>query len=107
MPEIGDTMPLMRGSIIGYDAGRMTFKFTMLRPNGGIVDCAISGPAMDDLFGTKGGSLEERNSQFTELRDKIEQIASDLFDRNATYQVRIFSKHVDLPLRNKDPGGKL
>jgi hypothetical protein len=59
--------------------------------DGRVVDCGISGPTMDNLIGTKGGSLEERNSQFAELRDKIEQGASDIFDRNATQQVRIFS----------------
>jgi hypothetical protein len=53
------------------------------------------------LIGAKGGSLEERNSQFGELRDKIEQLASDIFDRNPSHQVRIFSKHVDLPSRGK------
>jgi hypothetical protein len=94
-------MPLTRGSIIGYDAVRMTFRFTMLRPDARIVDCEVSGPAMDYMIGTKGGSLEERHSQFAELRDKIEQIASDMFDRDATYLVRIFAKHVDLRLRGK------
>jgi hypothetical protein len=94
-------MPLTRGSIIGYDAVRMMFRFTMLRPDGAVVDCGISSAALDDLFDTKGGSLEERNSQFAELRDKIEQIASDIFDRNATHQIRIFAKHVDLRLRGK------
>jgi hypothetical protein len=94
-------MPLTRGSIIGYEAVRMTFRFTMLRPNARIVDCEISGPAMDYMNGTKGGSLEERHSQFAGLRDKIEQIASDMFDRDTTYQVRIFAKSVDLRLRGK------
>jgi hypothetical protein len=98
---VGGIMPLTRGSIIGYDAGRMIFKFTMLRPDGRVVDCGISGAAMDDLVGDKGGSPEERALQFVELRDRIEQIASDMFDRNSTHQVRIFSKHVDLKLRGK------
>jgi Protein of unknown function (DUF1488) len=94
-------MPLTRGSIIGYDAVRMTFRFTMLRPDGVVVDCGISSAAMDDLFDTKGASPEQRNIQFAQLREKIEQIASDMFDRDATYQVRIFAKHVDTPLRGK------
>jgi hypothetical protein len=94
-------MPLQRGSIIGYDAGRMTFKFAMLRSDGRVVDCGISGAAMDELVGNKGGSPEERHSQFVELRDGIEQIASDIFDRNASHQVRIFSKHVDPRIRGK------
>jgi hypothetical protein len=58
----------------------MTFRFTMLRPDGKIVGCGISSAAMDDLFGTKGASPEERCSPFEDLRDKIEQIASDIFD---------------------------
>jgi hypothetical protein len=94
-------MPLTRGSIIGYDAVRMTFRFTMLRPDGTVVDCGISSAALDDLFDTKGATSEERNSQFVELRDKIEQIASDIFGRNASHQVRIFAKHVDQRLRGK------
>jgi hypothetical protein len=51
-------MPLTRGSNIGYDAVRMTFRFTMLRPDGVVVDCGISSAAMDDLFDTKGASPE-------------------------------------------------
>jgi hypothetical protein len=94
-------MPLQRGSIIGYDAGRMTFKFTMLRPDGMVVDCGISNAAMDDLFHTKGASAEERKSQFVEQRETVEQIASDIFDREATHQVRIFWKHLDQGLRGK------
>jgi hypothetical protein len=99
-------MPLTRCSIIGYDVGRMKFRFTMLRPDGKTVDCEISGAALDYMIGTKGGSIAERNSQFVQLRDKIEQIASDLFERNVTDQVRIFAKHVDLPLRNNGQGGE-
>jgi hypothetical protein len=38
-------MPLTRGSIIGYDAVRMTFRFTMLRPDGAVVDCGINSAA--------------------------------------------------------------
>jgi hypothetical protein len=76
----------------------------MLRPDGTILDCGISAAAMGDLIGNKSGSLEKRNSQFADLRDRIEQIASE-FDRNATLQVRIFSKLICRPKQRS--GGKL
>jgi hypothetical protein len=105
MPEFGDIMPLKRGSVIGYDNGRMTFEFTMLTPEAEIVDCGISSVALDHLMGNKGALPQGRNAQFAELRDKIEQIASDIFDRERTNHIRIFSKHVDLPSRNKGARG--
>jgi Protein of unknown function (DUF1488) len=46
-------MPLIRGRILGYDANRMTFEFTMMHETR-IVDCEISSTAMDDLAGEKG-----------------------------------------------------
>ena len=41
-------MPLMRNRILGYDAERMAFKFTMLN-KGEMVECEISSAAMDEL----------------------------------------------------------
>jgi hypothetical protein len=46
-------MPLLRGRMLGYDANRMAFEFTMTHKQG-IVDCEISSTAMDDLAGEKG-----------------------------------------------------
>jgi hypothetical protein len=89
-------MPLMRGRILGYDANRMTFEFTMMHGLR-IVDCEISSTAMDDLAGEKGVRPNEREAQFRRLRDTIEQIASDVFNQNGMYAgqtIRIFSKHV-------------
>jgi hypothetical protein len=89
-------MPLMRGRILGYDANRMAFEFTMMHEQG-IVDCGISSTAMDDLAGEKGVRPNEREAQFKGLRDTIERIASDIFDaRNMSpgQTIHIFSKHV-------------
>jgi len=89
-------MPLMRGRILGYDADRMTFEFTMMH-DARIVDCEISSTAMDDLAGEKGVRTNEREAQFRRLRDTIERVASDIFDQRSMSPVetiRIFSKHV-------------
>jgi hypothetical protein len=99
-------MPLLRGSFIGYDTGRMTFDFRMLTSDARTVHCGISSSAMDILNGTKGTLPQEREAQFAKLRDKIEQVASDLFDQDATYHIRIFFKHVGVP-RNRVPRDKL
>jgi hypothetical protein len=90
-------MPLMRGRILGYDAKAMAYQFTMLN-NGETVECTISGTAMDRLSGNRRGTLPaEREAQFLLLRDAIERIASDNFDRNDPVKsgvVCIFAKHI-------------
>ena len=89
-------MPLMRGRILGYDANRMAFEFTMMHELG-VVDCEISSTAMDDLAGEKGMRPNQRDAQFVRLREPIERIASDIFDQRSMSPVetiRIFSKHV-------------
>jgi hypothetical protein len=89
-------MPLLRGRMLGYDANRMAFEFTMMH-EARIVDCEISSTAMDDLAGEKGVRPGEREAQFRRLRDTIERVASDIFDRRSTAPIetiRIFSKHV-------------
>ena len=40
-------MPLTRGMIVGYDIELMTLRFTMVGPSARIIDCAISGSALD------------------------------------------------------------
>jgi len=89
-------MPLMRGRIVGYDAERMTFQFTMLN-EGETVECWISSAAMDEIAGKRGLLPVQREAQFLELREEIERIASDIFDgvtivRGAV--VRVFAKHI-------------
>ena len=71
-------MPLEWGRIIGYDASRMTFQFTM-KDDCKIIDCEISSPAMYQLAGTKGTMPTDREAQFLHLQDAIKRIASDLF----------------------------
>jgi len=93
-------MPLHRGRITGYDARRMTFDFTMQTSESKTIDCSISSLAMDRLSGRSGFMPREREAQFAELRDKIEEIASENFDRENTSEVRIFLKHVEHPIRN-------
>jgi hypothetical protein len=89
-------MPLMRGRILGYDANRMAFQFTMLNDKGETVECEISSAAMDELAGKKGTLPAEREPQFLRLRESIERIASDNFDSASVVRgavVRIFAKH--------------
>ncbi len=89
-------MPLTRGRILGYDADQMTFKFTMMH-EAWVVECEISGAALDDLAGEKGTRPPQRRAQFERLRDTVERVASEIFDNNQMARgevVRIFSKHV-------------
>jgi hypothetical protein len=91
-------MPLTRGTILGFDALRMTYKFTMMDgPH--IIDCQISSAALDDLAGqrSKPPRVLNRDARFLEFRDQIEKLASDQFDRDIESKpklVRIFAKHL-------------
>jgi hypothetical protein len=91
-------MPLERGRIIRYDAERMTFEFTMIdKAEGKTVVCKISSTAMDQLASIKGTMPSEREAQFLSLRDRIEHIASDLFNKAVPKPVRmihIFHHHI-------------
>ena len=89
-------MPLMRGQILGYDAERMAFEFTMLN-KGEAVSCEISSAAMDELAGKRGTLPAEREAQFLRFRETIERIGSDNFDSDPVVRgaiVRIFAKHI-------------
>jgi hypothetical protein len=89
-------MPLVRGRILGYDADRMAFEFTMLNEDE-TVPCEISSAAMDELAGKRGTLPAEREGQFLRLRETIERIASNEFDSEAIVRgavVRIFAKHI-------------
>jgi hypothetical protein len=97
-------MPLARGTILGFDAARMTYKFTMA-DGPQIIDCQISSAALDDLAGqrSKPPRVLDRDTQFLEFRDQIEKLASDQFDRDIESKpklVRIFAKHIP----KGDPG---
>jgi Protein of unknown function (DUF1488) len=87
-------MPLERGRIIGYDADRMTFDFTMV-DRIKTIDCSISSVAMDEMAGSRGTRPADREAQFVKFRQLIERIASNLFDEQAAPRgtVRIFYHH--------------
>ena len=90
-------MPLTRGMIVGYEVELMTLRFTMVDASARIIDCAISGSALDQLCGEKrSAGLTDRKDQFLKYRDTIEELASALFDARATVRpavVEIFAKH--------------
>jgi hypothetical protein len=89
-------MPLTRDRIIGHDNERLAFRFTMLN-DGVTVECQISDAAMDELDGVKGTEGIARQAQFLALRDAVEGIASDMFDRVPAVKgrvIRIFTKHI-------------
>ncbi|MCK1642740.1 DUF1488 family protein [Bradyrhizobium sp. 157] len=99
-------MPLTRDRIIGHDNERLAFRFTMLN-DADTVECQISDAAMDELGGVKGTESMARQAQFLSLRDTVESIASDIFDKGPCVKgqiVRIFTKHVQkLPPSLTDP----
>jgi hypothetical protein len=88
-------MALTRGRKIGYDVSRMIFEFTMMDDRAKVVGCEISSAAMDELAGVRGTMPADREAQFLHLRDRIERIASDLFDEMPTSggKVRVFYHH--------------
>lgn len=89
-------MPLTRDRIIGHDIERLAFRFTMLNGSD-VVECQISDAAMDELGGTRGTESMARQAQFLALRDAVEGVASDMFDRMTVVKgrvIRIFTKHV-------------
>ena len=89
-------MPLTRDRILGHDNERLAFRFTMLN-DGETVECQISDAAMDELGGVKGTESIARQAQFLALRDAVEGIASDMFDKVPVVKgrvIRIFTKHI-------------
>ena len=91
-------MPLTRGMIVGYDVELMTLRFTMVDASARIIDCAISGSALDQLSGERRSTgPADRQIQFLKHRDTIEVLASTLFDARANARlvlVEIFAKHI-------------
>jgi hypothetical protein len=71
-------MPLQQGEVRGYDFNRMVVEFTMLNQDG-VIQCAISTAAMDDLEGRRDVKPDERVDQFMRLREAIEEQASRKF----------------------------
>jgi hypothetical protein len=99
-------MPLTRDRILGHDNERLAFRFTMLN-HGETVECQISDAAMDQLGGVKGTESIARQAQFLALRNAVEGIASDMFDRVPVIKgrvIRIFTKDIQkLPSSLADP----
>jgi hypothetical protein len=99
-------MPLTRDRIIGHDNERLAFRFTM-RNDADTVECQISDAALDELGGVKGTESIARQAQFLALRDAVEGIASDMFDRVPVIKgrvIRIFTKHIQkLPSSSSSP----
>ena len=90
-------MPLTRDKIAGHDSERLAVRFTMLN-DGKVVQCQISDAALDELAGMKGTESIARQAQFLSLRNTIEKIASDMFDKAPPVRgrvVRIFTKHLN------------
>ena len=91
-------MPLTREMIVGYDVELLTLRFTMVDASARIVDCAISGSALDQLPGEKRSTgPADRQIQFLKHRDTIEELASAQFDALASARptlIEIFAKHI-------------
>ena len=68
-------MTLARGSIRGYDDDRMVLLFSMMDGTRE-VSCAVSGSAMDNLEHVPRTPADQREEQFTRLRDRIEACAA-------------------------------
>lgn len=72
------------------------------------VECQISDAALDELAGVKGTESMARQAQFVALRDAVEGIASDIFEKGPHVKgqiVRIFTKHIQTqpPPPDADP----
>lgn len=97
-------MPLTRGQILGYDDVRMAFGFSML--NGGEeVRCQISAAAIDELVGGPRGGYLDRETQFAQLRETIESLASAKFDTGPIVRggiLRIFAKDIPKTMPRED-----
>jgi Protein of unknown function (DUF1488) len=96
--EFGCHMPLTRGTALVYDVTAMTFGFTMTDQRSRTVQCSISGAAMDELDDRstgKGTLPKDRRAQFDSLRERIEAMASALFDHDISGRdtVQIFYHH--------------
>ena len=97
-------MPLTRGRILGYDKERMAFRFSML-DGGEDVECQISAAAIDELVGGPRGSYVDRETQFSQLRETIESLATAKFDAGTFARgsiLRIFAKDIPKAMRRDD-----
>lgn len=75
-------MALERGSLRGFQFGRMVMLFSMMDGENEI-PCAVSNQAMDELEHVAWTRDDRREEQFLRLRDKIEQRVSRKFEAGA------------------------
>jgi hypothetical protein len=75
-------MTLERGSLRGFEFGRMVMRFSMMDGENEI-PCAVSNQAMDQLEQVAWTLDDRREEQFLRLRDRIEQCASRKFQAGA------------------------
>ncbi len=75
-------MTLERGSLRGFEFGRMVMRFSMMDGENEI-PCAVSNQAMDQLEQVAWTLDDQREEQFLRLRDRIEQCASRKFQAGA------------------------
>jgi len=75
-------MTLERGSLRGFQFGRMVMLFSMMDGENEI-PCAVSNKAMDELEQVAWTLDDRREEQFLRLRDRIEQCASRKFQAGA------------------------
>jgi len=61
-------MPLTREMIVGYAIELMTLRFTMVDPSARIIDCAISGSALDHQLGGERRSAGPADRQIQFLK---------------------------------------
>jgi Protein of unknown function (DUF1488) len=79
----------------------MAVHFTMLTPDARTIECSISNSAIAIVYGKKWKSPQQPNVAFDLRRDRIEKIASDMYDQNNSDHIRIFAKHVDPAARTR------
>src|SRR5215510_10148155 len=82
LQSVGDWMTLERGSLRGFQFGRMVMLFSMMDGENEI-PCAVSNKAMDELEQVAWTLDDRREEQFLRLRDRIEQCASRKFQAGA------------------------
>lgn len=82
---------------VPLDAVSMTHSFTMFNRNE-LVKCTISSAALVDLAGDRWKRPpNDRSSQFEQFRDRIQGLASEIFDATPIAErriIRIFAKHL-------------
>jgi hypothetical protein len=82
----------------------MAFRFSMLDVDEE-VECQISAAAIDELVGGPRGSYVDRETQFSQLRETIESLASAKFDAGTIVRgsiLRIFAKDIPKAIRRDD-----